>query len=69
MAASIAWLDTDEDAPSGDVIQTPAVGDRVKHFRSNRVGQVRYVGRVRMVIYFEDEDDEEWRWITAFLPY
>ena len=103
MAASITWLDMDEetqvetqaegiqpasqpwlDTTGGEQrersrspsqpYEPPAIvsqpGDYVKHWDSNRVGLVKYVGLVRYVLYFEDDavEPEQWRWITAFVP-
>ena len=44
----------------------PVVGDLVKHFKSERPGVVRYVGDEKMVIFFPDEQKEQFRWISAF---
>ena len=42
-------------------------GDLVKHYRTGRQGIVQWVGRTHMVVYFSDENQEEWRWIEAFV--
>ena len=65
MAASITWANMDWDA-------TPAyhfvAGDYVKHWDTKRVGLAKYVGVEKMVIFFGDENVEQWRWLTAFEP-